>query len=62
MSTESAAAAKAVKADIASAGLLFAAIIVLLGDLGLVVGGGAVACGRTKCSSSDSVFSLSVEV
>ena len=50
-----------VKADTASSELSFAAIIVPLGDLGLAVRDGAAACGRAKCSFSDSVFSLLVE-
>jgi hypothetical protein len=61
MSTESDATAKAVKADDASAGLLFVAIKAAIGDLSLTVGGGVVAGGKIKGSSSDSEFSLSVE-
>ena len=52
---ESAAAARVVKAD-HSSGLLFIAII---GNMGLAMRGEAVASGRTKGSSSDSMFLLS---
>jgi hypothetical protein len=55
-----AAVARAVKAD-NSAWLLFIAILATIGDMGLTVRGEAVAGGWTKSSSSDSVFSLSLE-
>jgi hypothetical protein len=52
--------AAAARADIAPVVLLFIAIVVVMGDIGLEAEAEGIAGGKTKVSSSNSMLSLSL--